>query len=327
MMADTAGIFVGIDVSKARLDVAVHEPASAWQVANDEAGIAALVARLSAWAPQAVVLEATGGFELRLVAALLHARLPAVVLNPRRVRDFARATGQLAKTDKLDARVLAHLAASLRPSARRLPTEAEEQLAALLTRRRQLVEMLAVEQNRLQTVPEALRPDLEAHIAWLRQRVQGLDEAIDRFVQGTPAWSAQDALLRSVPGVGRVTAGTLLGVLPELGQLNRQQIAALVGVAPLNKDSGNRRGRRRVYGGRAAVRRVLYMAALAASRCNPCIRAFYQHLLRQGKEKKVALTACMRKLLVILNAMVRSGQPWRRAAAASASLTACPVHP
>lgn len=321
-MAEAAGIFIGIDVSKARLDVAVHDPASSWQADNSDTGIAAAVARLAALRPQLIVLEATGGFELRLVAALLHARLPTAVINPRRARDFARATGQLAKTDKLDARVLAHLAASLRPTIRTLPTEAEEHLAALLTRRRQLVEMLAVEQNRWQTVRVALRPELEEHIAWLQRKVEGLDGDIERFVQSSPVWSATDALLRSVPGVGPVTARTLLGMLPELGQLNRQQIAALVGVAPLNKDSGNRRGRRRVYGGRAAVRRVLYMAALAASRFNPSIRAFYQRLLRQGKEKKVALTACMRKLLVILNAMVRTQQPWRPAHAAASAMDA-----
>jgi transposase len=303
-------VFVGIDVSKARLDVAVHEPANSWQAENDDDGIAKLVQRLGALGPQLIVLEATGGFELRLVAALLHAQLPTAVINPRRARDFARATGQLAKSDKLDARVLAHLAASLRPATRVLPSEAEEHLAALLTRRRQIVEMLAVEQNRWQTVREALRADIAEHIAWLQQKLADLDGDVDRFVQSSPLWTETDALLRSVPGVGRVTASTLLGRLPELGRLNRQQIAALVGVAPLNKDSGNRRGRRRVYGGRAAVRSVLYMATLAATRFNPLIRTFYQHLLRQGKEKKVALTACMRKLLVILNAMVRSRQPW-----------------
>lgn len=314
-MTEPAGVYVGIDVSKARLDVAVHEPASSWRADNTEPGIAELVQRLTALPPTLIVLEATGGFELRLVAELMHARLPTVVVNPRRVRAFARATGQLAKSDKLDAKVLAHFAASLRPAPRPLPSDDEEQLTALLTRRRQIVEMLTVEQNRWQTVRPTLRADLEEHMTWLKQKLDKLDDEIDDFIQRSSTWQAKDALLRSVPGVGRVTASTLLGMLPELGTLNRQQIAALVGVAPLNRDSGNRRGKRRVYGGRAPVRRVLYMAALAATQFNPSIKRFYQHLLRQGKEKKVALTACMRKLLVILNAILHSKQPWHSAPA------------
>jgi transposase len=310
-MSEPTGNFVGIDVSKAHLDVAVHRPASHWQVANIESGIAELVQRLHALHPTRIVLEATGGFELPLVAGLMHARLPVVVLNPRRVRDFARATGQLAKSDKLDAKVLAHFASVLQLEPRPLPTDAEEQLTALLTRRRQIVEMLAVEKNRLQTVRASLRADIAEHIAWLEQKLESLNGELDGFVEQSAVWQAKDVLLRSAPGVGRVTARTLLALLPELGTLNRQQIAALVGVAPLNTDSGNRQGKRRVYGGRAAVRSVLYMAALSATRCNPRIRAFYEHLLDQGKEKKVALTACMRKLIVILNTMVRTNQPWR----------------
>jgi transposase len=293
------------------LDVAVHEPASHWQVANTEQGIAELAQRLQALRPTRIVLEATGGFELPLVAGLMHARLPLVVLNPRRVRDFARATGQLAKSDKLDAKVLAHFASVLQMEPRPIPSDEEEQLSALLTRRRQIVEMLAVEKNRLQTVRTSLRADIEEHIAWLEQKRETLNAEIQRFVQSSAVWKAKDVLLRSAPSVGTVTASTLLAMLPELGTLNRQQIAALVGLAPLNKDSGNRHGKRRVYGGRAAVRSVLYMAALNATRFNPRIRAFYQHLLAQGKEKKVALTACMRKLLVILNTMLRTNQPWR----------------
>jgi transposase len=304
-------MFVGIDVAKAHLDVAVHAPASHWQVANSEPGIAELVQRLQALRPTRIVLEATGGFELPLVAGLMQARLPVFVLNPRRVRDFARAIGQLAKSDKLDAKVLAHFAAVVHMEPRPIPTDAEEQLTALLTRRRQIVEMLAVEKNRLQTVRAALRADIAEHIAWLEQKLESLNTQVNQFVQSSELWKAKDLLLRSVPGVGPVTASTLLGMLPELGTLNRQQIAALVGLAPLNKDSGNRHGKRRVYGGRAAVRSVLYMAALAATRFNPRIQAFYQHLLAQGKEKKVALTACMRKLLVILNTMVRTNQSWR----------------
>ena len=312
-MTEPDSIFVGIDVSKARLDVAVHEPASSWQCDNSDAGIAELVQRLSELRATLIVLEATGGFELALVAQLMHARLATAVLNPRRVRDFARATGQLAKTDKLDAKVLAHLAATVRPVVRALPSEAEEQLTALLTRRRQIVDMLTVEQNRWQTVRVPMRQDIAEHIAWLKQKLDKLDDELDGFIHRSSVWQTKAALLRSVPGVGRVTASTLLGMLPELGTLKRHAIAALVGVAPLNNDSGNRRGKRHVWGGRAAVRSVLYMAALSATRCNPCIRQFYQHLLKQGKVKKVALIACMRKLLVILNAMLRAKQPWRSA--------------
>jgi transposase len=310
-MADTAGIFVGIDVSKARLDVAVHEPATHWSTDNTDRGIAELVERLKDLHPSLIVLEATGGFELPLVAELVHTHLPVVVANPRRVRDFARATGQLAKTDKLDAHVLAHLAATVRPEPRLLPSDEEEHLTALLTRRRPILDMLTVEKNRLHTVRASMHQDIEEHIAWLNQKLDQFDDEIDRFIQHSSIWKAKDAILQSAPGVGRVTSSTLLGMLPELGTLNRQEIAALVGVAPLNKDSGKKRGKRRVYGGRAAVRRVLYMAALAATKFNPRIRTFYQHLLKQGKEKKVALTACMRKLLVILNAMLHAMQPWR----------------
>jgi transposase len=310
-MTIQAEFFVGIDVSKARLDIAVHEPTTCWQVDNTDRGIAELVMRLKELGPALILLEATGGFELPLVVELMHARLPVCVSNPRRVRDFARSTGQLAKTDKLDARILAQMAAVLRPEPRPLPTDEEEQLTALLTRRRQLLDMLTVEKNRLHTVRTSMRQDITEHIAWLKQKLAKLDEEIERFIQSSSIWKEKDTILQSVPGVGRVTSSTLLGMLPELGKLNRQQIAALVGVAPLNKDSGKKRGKRRIFGGRAAVRSVLYMAALAATKFNPKIKIFYQHLLKQGKEKKVALTACMRKLLVILNAMLRSKQPWQ----------------
>jgi transposase len=257
-----------------------------------------------------IVLEPTGGFEMLVAAELTQANLPAVVVNAKRVRDFARATGKLAKTDKLDARVLAHFAAAVRPPLRRLRSEEEEQLTALLTRRRQIVDMLTVEKNRLVTVRAKMRTAIEAHIRWLSENLKELDQEIEDFVESSPLWKEHDALLQSVPGVGRVTSGTLLAMLPELGKLNRQEIAALVGVAPLNKDSGKKQGRRRVYGGRADVRSVLYMAALAAKKYNPVIKKFYDRLIQHGKEKKVALTACMRKLLVILNAMIRSHQPW-----------------
>ena len=310
-MTDPAEIFVGIDVSKARLDVAAHNQPSSWQAANTDAGIADLVKQMQAMNPKLIVLEATGGFELRLVAELAAGQLPVVVTNPRRVRNFARSTGQLAKTDKLDARMLAHFAAALRPEPRPLPSEQEEQLTALLTRRRQIVDMLTVEKNRLQTVRTTMRSDIEEHITWLTQKLAALDAEMDQFIQGSALWQEKATLLKSVPGVGRITASTLLAMLPELGTLNRQQIAALVGVAPVNKDSGRKHGKRRIFGGRAAVRSVLYMAALSAKKHNPQIKKFYEHLLKQGKEKKVALTACMRKLLVILNAMLRTKQSWQ----------------
>jgi transposase len=313
-MTDPAEIFVGIDVSKALLDVAVHNQPASWQAGNTDAGIAELVNQLQAINPTLVVLEATGGFELRLVAELTAGKLPVVVTNPRRVRNFARSTGKLAKTDKLDAKMLAHFAAALRPEPRALPSDQEEQLTALLTRRRQIVDMLTVEKNRLHTVRATMRSDIEEHIAWLTQKLDALDTEIDLFIQGSAVWQEKATLLKSVPGVGRITASTLLAMLPELGTLNRQQIAALVGVAPVNKDSGRKQGKRRIFGGRAAVRSMLYMAALSAKKFNPKIKKFYEHLLKQGKEKKVALTACMRKLLVILNAMLRTKQSWQAAA-------------
>lgn len=308
-------MFVGIDISKVWLDIAVHEQAETFRARNDDEGIAALVQRLKKLKATLIVLEPTGGFEKLLVAELTHAKLPAVVVNAKRVRDFARAMGRLAKTDELDAKVLAHFASAVRPAVRKLRSEEEEQLTALLTRRKQVLDMLTMEKNRLVTVPAKMRSDIEAHLEWLSQSLKDLDMAIEDFVESTPVWKEKDALLQSVPGVGPVTSATLLGMLPELGQLNRQEIAALVGVAPVNKDSGRKQGRRRVYGGRADVRSVLYMAALAAKKFNPVIRKFYERLIQHGKEKKVALTACMRKLLVILNAMMHSNQPWRIQAA------------
>ncbi len=310
-MTSEAGIFVGIDVSKAWLDIAVHEQETYFRAKNDDRGIVDLVEKLKQLTPALVLLEATGGFEMLLVAGLAQAGLPVVVTNPRRVRAFARSTGRLAKTDKLDAKLLAHFAAAVRPPVRTLPTEAEEQLTGWLTRRHQIVEMLTVEKNRLHTVRPALKDDIEEHIRWLKEKLSKLDEEIHHFVQTTPMWKEKDAILQSVPGVGRITSSTLLAMLPELGKLDRQQVAALVGVAPVNKDSGRKQGKRRVYGGRAEVRSILYMAALSAKKHNPVIRNFYERLIHQGKQKKVALTACMRKLIVILNAMMRTNQPWR----------------
>jgi transposase len=314
-MASAAEIFVGIDVSKAWLDVAVHGEATFFRVKNDDQGIAELVEWMQTIEPVLVVLEATGGFEKLVVVGLAHADVPVVITNPRRVRAFARSTGQLAKTDKLDARVLAHFGFALRPEPRPLPGEDEERLTGLLTRRRQILNMMTVEKNRLQTVRVEMRADIVEHICWLEAKLAKLDKMIEQFVDSIPAWKEKDGLLQSVPGVGPVTSCTLLAMLPELGKLNRQQIAALVGVAPVNKDSGRRQAKRRVYGGRATVRSVLYMAALSARKFNPVIRTFYERLIKQGKEKKVALTACMRKLLVILNAMMRKNQTWQNQSA------------
>ena len=310
-MTSAAEIFVGIDVSKDWLDVAVHERETFFRVRNEEQDIAKLVMWLKAMDLTLVVLEATGGFEKISTQELANAGIPVVVTNPRRVRAFARSTGRLAKTDKLDARLLAHFGFAVRPESRALPDENEERLTGLLTRRRQIVNMLTVEKNRLQTVRVEMRADIEEHIRWLQEKLAKLDEAIKQFVDSEPAWKEKDTILQSVPGVGPVTASTLLAMLPELGKLNRQQIAALVGVAPVNKDSGRKQRKRRVYGGRAAVRSVLYMAALSARKFNPVIKEFYDRLIKQGKEKKVALTACMRKLLVILNAMLRENQSWQ----------------
>lgn len=310
-MKKTETVFVGIDVSKAWLDIAVHEQKEGWRVSNDEVGIRELVKKLKKLKPKLIVLEPTGGFEMLGVAELSQAGLPVAVVNAKRVRDFAKSTGQIAKTDKLDARVLAHFAAAIQPQVRSLRSEEEEQLTALLTRRRQVLDMLTAEKNRLVTVRAKMRSDLEAHIHWLSNSLKELDQEIEEFIQGSPLWREKDDLLQSVPGVGPVTSATMLGMLPELGLLNRQEIAALVGVAPLNKDSGKKKGKRRTFGGRGDIRSVLYMAALAAKKHNPWIRTFYTRLLLHGKEKKVALTACMRKLLVILNAILRTHQPWR----------------
>jgi transposase len=307
----TQSVYVGIDVAKATLDVAVHPTGARWTLAYTEREVAGLVTRrLTGLAPALVVLEATGGLEEPLVGALAAAGLPVVVVNPRQVRDFAKATGRLAKTDALDATVLAHFAAAVRPTPRPLPDAATQSLAALVTRRRQLVEMLTAERNRLGSAPRTLRAEIQAHITWLKRRLGRLDTDLGQAIRTSPAWRVQDDLLQSVPGVGPVLATTLLASLPELGTLNRRAIAALVGVAPLNRDSGTRQGRRRVWGGRAAVRAVLYMGTLVAVRHNPVLRAFYQRLRAVGKLPKVALTACMRKLLTILNAMLKHQTRW-----------------
>jgi transposase len=306
-----AGPFVGIDVSKALLDGHCRPEGTAFQAPNDAAGIAAVVARLQPLQPALIVLEATGGLEVPLAAALAAAGLRVAVVNPRQVRDFAKATGKLAKTDASDAAVLAHFAEAVRPQVRALPDEEARQFDAVLTRRRQLVEMRVAELNRLATaLPKAVRKDLEAHVAYLTRRLTDMDEQLDQLVQASEVWKAKDDLLRSVPGIGKVVSRTLLGALPELGTLSGKKIAALGGVAPIPRDSGTLRGRRSIGGVRGPVRSVLDMAALTAIKHNPILEAFYQRLLAAGKATKVALTAVMRKLLTIINAMVRHNQPW-----------------
>jgi transposase len=309
-MRTTVAQFVGIDVSKAQFDVAVRPSGETWTVAHDEAELSGLVARLRTLAPALIVVEATGGWEVALVGALAVALLPVAVVNPRQVRDFARSTGTLAKTDRLDAQSLAHFAEALRPQPRPLPTAQAQELSALLQRRRQLVEMLTAEKNRLPLAARRIRPQLQAHIAWLQQQITQFDDDLRELVRSSPLWRDKEDLLRSTPGVGPVLATTLVAALPELGTLTRQQIAALVGVAPLNRDSGTLRGRRTVWGGRAQVRTVLYMSTLVAVRHNPVLAAFYQRLRAAGKAPKVALTACMRKLLTILNAMLKHHTRW-----------------
>jgi transposase len=299
--------------------------APAWSVAHTDAGMTHLVTQLRDVRPTLVVLEATGGLEAPLVAALASAHLPVVQVNPRQIRDFARATGCLAKTDALDAQVLARFAATVRPPLRPLPDEATRALEALVLRRRQLLEMLTAEQNRLGTAtasrqPARLHRQLREHIRWLQRQLGDLDTDLRATIRTTPVWRAQDDLLQSVPGVGPVLSATLLATVPELGTLDRKQIAALVGVAPFNRDSGRFRGARSTWGGRAPARATLYMGALVAARHNPTIRALYARLVAAGKPKKVALVACMRKLIVLLNAIIRTSTPWDPSLPASLTL-------
>jgi transposase len=307
---EAAGPYVGIDVSKDHLDIAVRPTSETWSMANDAPGIIEVVQRLAQLHPTLVVLEATGGLQLPVAAALASAGLPLSMVNPRQVRDFARAIGKLAKTDQLDAQVLAHFAEAVRPTPYPLPDAQTQELTALLTRRHQVVEMLTAEKNRLRTTRESVRQRVEDHIRWLEQELADLDDDLERTLRESPLWREKDNLLRSVPGIGRVVSITLLADLPELGTLSRHQIAALVGVAPLSRDSGRFRGKRTVWGGRARVRAALYMAALTATRYNSIIKAFYHRLCGAGKARKVALTACMRKLLIILNSMVKHQQTW-----------------
>jgi transposase len=311
MAESQESVYIGIDVCKSHLQVAIWETEGSWQVANDVEGIGELIKSLQPLSPTLIVIEATGGLELVAVAEMASAGLPVTVVNPTRVRRFAEGIGQLAKTDKLDAKILAHFAQAVRPEVRPLRTEEGEYLAALVTRRAQIVQMLTSEKNRKSSVRPRLRGRVQKHIDWLKQELAALDDEIGSIIDSNPEWKEKERLLRSVPGVGKVTAATLISDLPELGTINRRKVAALVGVAPLNKDSGGKRGKRRVFGGRSSVRRVLYMATLSGTRFNPVIRAFYQQLVDRGKDNKVALTACMRKLIVILNSMVQHQEPWR----------------
>jgi transposase len=303
--------YVGIDVSKATLDVALGQQGDFWQVKNTSKGIETLVKRLQVQAPTLVVLESTGGYELPAARALDVAGMAVAVVNPGRVRQFARSIGQLAKTDKIDARLLALFAERVKPAPSRLPDEAEQHLMGLVRRRRQLLEMRTAEVNRQDSTVPDLQAQLKRHIEWLTKEIEALNQQIEACIVEQPVWSQKDELLQSAPGVGKVLSHTLIAEVPELGQLDRKKIAALVGVAPMNRDSGSKRGKRSIRGGRPAVRSVLYMATLSALRYNPVIQCFYQRLLANGKEKMVAIVACMRKLLVILNAMARKQQAWQ----------------
>ena len=309
--------YIGIDVAKVQLDVALGPNGERFAVANDERGISALLKRLES--ADLVIIEATGGLEVPVASALATAGIEVAVVNPRQVRDFARATRQLAKTDALDAQVLVRFGAAVKPEVRRLPDAQAQALEALVNRRRQLVEMLTAEKNRRANSPKVIHKSIDEHIRWLEKRLAGFDDELAALIRATPIWRERDELLRSVPGVGPVLATTLLAHLPELGELNRKQIAALAGLAPFNRDSGKLRGSRCIWGRRAQVRRVLYTAVVSTVRSNPVIKNFYAQLRAREKYPKFALTACMRKLLVILNAMLHSNTHWYTTALTSSN--------
>jgi transposase len=303
-------VYVGIDVGKEHLDVARHGEDEVWRFTNDDSGIQALVDRLAPFAPELVVLEATGGFEFPAAAALAAASIPVVIANPRQTRDFAKSTGQLAKTDTIDARGLAFFAARVRPEVRELPSEATRALEAILARRRQIIEMTTAEKNRLGFALKPVQKGIQKHIRWLERQLSDVDQDLDSMIRRSPVWAAKQDLLQTVPGVGPNLSRTLLADLPELGRLSHKQIAALAGVAPIARDSGKFRGKRATWGGRAPVRAALYMSVWSAAKWNPVIRAFHDRLRAKGKPAKVAQVACMRKLLTILNAMIRDGVEW-----------------
>ncbi len=311
MKPSESEVFIGIDVSKDHLDLAVLPSGQTWRTPNRPEELSALAGRLSALSPALIVLEATGGLELPALTALAAEGLPVVAVNPRQIRDFARALGHLAKTDRLDSLVLARFAQSVRPALRPIPDQEALLLKELVSRRRQIVDMIVAEKNRRASTLPPLHPMIDAHIRYLEAELKRLDQEMNQRIRQSPAWAAKEKLLTTVPGVGPVVARTLIAALPELGDLNRKEIAALVGVAPLACDSGQFKGKRRTWGGRAAVREKLYMAALVGIRVNQTLQAFYLRLLQHGKPKKLAIVACMRKLLTILNAMVRNQQPWQ----------------
>jgi transposase len=303
--------WIGIDVAKRHLDIAVHQ-GKHWRVTNDETGITSLVTQLKKSQPTLVVLEATGGYERAVTAAIAEARIAVAVVNPRQVRDFAKGAGLLAKTDELDAKLLAYFAVTMRPEPRTLADAQLQELRDLLARRRQVVGMLTAEKNRLTQATRVVRERIKDHIRYLEEELDQSNRDLDALLHQSSIWQEREDLLQSVPGIGPTASATLIAGLPELGQLSGKQIAKLAGIAPLNRDSGQRRGYRTVWGGRAEVRSVLYMATLVATRFNPVIRTLYQRLLARGKPKKVALVACMRKLVIILNAMLRDHTPWRQ---------------
>lgn len=303
--------YLGVDISQDWLEVHVRPQGTGWSVANTAPGHRTLVARSQAVQPIVVVVEATGGLEKPVVTALSKAGLPVAVVNPRQVRDFAKATGHLAKTDRFDAAVLAHFAEAIHPEPHYLATEAEQHLAELTTRRRQLVDMITAERNRFRRAHGIAAKSIQTTLRWLDKELAAIDAALKKAIQQTPELHARQAVLQSTPGIGRVVSTTLVAQLPELGRLSGKQITALVGLAPFNRDSGTLHGQRLIWGGRAAVRATLYMAALVGVQCNPILRAFYARLCAAGKKKKVALTACMHKLLLILNAMIKNNTPWR----------------
>jgi transposase len=307
--------FVGIDISKERLDVAVRPQGTVNSYPFDKKGMDSLIRDLTAIEPQIVVLEATGGYETKVIAALAHAKLPVTLINPRQAREFAKATGKLAKTDRIDAQVLAHFAEAIRPQARSLPDEEQQELSSLMSRRMQIIEMIGMEQNRLNTANKRVKSPIRAHVKWLEKQLNQIDDELDKLIGNNPTLRHKVTIVKSAPGVGPVFSKALVCHLPELGNISNKQISALVGIAPFNCDSGKHQGRRKVWGGRRSIRAVLYMAALVASRHNPIIRSFYQRLLKAGKPKKLALVACMRKLLTILNSMIRKNQLWEVKAA------------
>ncbi|MDP3285275.1 MAG: IS110 family transposase [Desulfobacterales bacterium] len=302
--------FIGIDVSKDSLDVCLRPEGKKWSIEYNDKEIKLFVKQLLAIEPSLIVIEATGGLEIQLVSQLAAAKLPVVVCNPRQIRDFARATGKLAKTDKIDADVIAHFADAIRPEIRPLKDEQTQKLTELLARRSQLVDMLTAEKNRFQQATTTLKKDIQSHITWLEKHLENIEGELKELIKETPVWREKDKIIQSVPGVGPIMSLVLLSCLPELGTINRKQVASLVGVAPFNRDSGKFKGKRAIWGGRASVRSVLYMCALTAIRCNPIIKSFYNRLVKAGKLPKVAITACMRKLLVTLNVMVKNGTAW-----------------